>query len=114
MRFHGARASQVCGLQWSDVDLDNGLIYWRSRVRGAKAGRSRVVPLHPWLQQQMAGWGVREGLLFPRRYRDLETGEQRPGPYRGDALVAPFRRAWTRASIPLVQCLRYSESCLQI
>ena len=98
MRFTGLRASQACGLQWSDFDLERSVLYVRSRVRGAKRSRSRVIPLHPWLVEQMAGWGVREGLLFPRRYKDKE-GNRRPGPYRGDALVEPFRRAWNAAKV---------------
>jgi len=99
MRFCGLRASQACGLDWRDVDLERGLLRVRSAVRGAKRSRARVVPLHPWLVSEMATWGVREGLMFPRRYR-APDGAQRVGPYRGDALSVPFRRAWTLAKVP--------------
>ena len=100
MRFTGLRASQGCGLHWQDFDLDRGVLRVRSHVRGAKRGRSRVIPLHSTLIADMATWGVREGLLFPRRYKKPD-GSSRTGPYRGDALTAPFRRAWTLAEVPL-------------
>lgn len=100
MRFTGLRASQACGLEWRDFDLDRKVLFVRARVRGAKRSRARVLPLHPELVADMAGWGAREGLLFPRRYKDQQTGQPRSGPYRGDALVEPFRRAWTLAKVP--------------
>jgi integrase len=99
MRFTGLRASQACGLCWTDVDLERGILFVRARVRGAKRSRSRVMPLNESLVEEMRGWGVREGLLFPRRYKGRD-GEQRLDPHRGDALVAPFRRAWRLADVP--------------
>lgn len=98
MRYAGLRASQVCGLRWDDLDLARGILRIRAGRAGAKRGRARVVPLHPALVAELAGWGVREGLLFPRRYR-APDGEPRSGPYRGDALVEPLRRAWTAAGV---------------
>lgn len=98
MRFTGLRASQACGLEWRDVDLERGILAVRARVRGAKRSRARVIPLHPSLVVQMLEWGPREGLLFPRRYKDA-NGQSRSGPYQGDALVEPFRRAWRKAGV---------------
>jgi site-specific recombinase XerD len=43
--YGGLRRSELLGLDWDDVDLDRRLI----RVRKAKGGRQRVVPLHPGL-----------------------------------------------------------------
>jgi site-specific recombinase XerD len=43
--YGGMRRSELLGLDWDDVDLDRRLI----RVRNAKGGRQRVVPLHPGL-----------------------------------------------------------------
>jgi integrase len=100
MRFTGLRASQTCGLLWRDVDLEGGVLRVRTRVRGAKSSRARVIPLHSWLVAQMAGWGLREGLVFPRRYKGKD-GKPRLDPYRGDALVAPYRRAWRAAGVPV-------------
>lgn len=98
MRFTGLRSSQACGLRWHDVDLERGILRVRTRVAGAKSSRGRVVPLNSWLVEQMTGWGDREGLLFPRRYKGKD-GKQRSDPYRGDALVAPFTRAWKLAGV---------------
>jgi site-specific recombinase XerD len=44
--FAGLRRSELLGLDWADVDLERRLI----RVRKAKGGRQRVVPLHPALE----------------------------------------------------------------
>ena len=43
--YAGLRRSELLGLDWDDVDLQRRLI----RVRRAKGGRQRVVPLHPSL-----------------------------------------------------------------
>ncbi len=41
----GLRRLELLGLDWDDVDLDRRPI----RVRNAKDGRQRVVPIHPGL-----------------------------------------------------------------
>jgi integrase/recombinase XerC len=43
--YAGLRRAELLGLDWDDVDLHRRLI----RVRRAKGGRQRVVPLHPAL-----------------------------------------------------------------
>jgi site-specific recombinase XerD len=43
--FAGLRRSELLGLDWDDVNLDRRTI----RIRRAKGGRQRVVPLHPAL-----------------------------------------------------------------
>ena len=43
--YAGLRRSELLGLDCDDVDLDRRLI----RVRNAKGGRQRVVPVHPGL-----------------------------------------------------------------
>jgi site-specific recombinase XerD len=43
--YAGLRRSELLGLDWDDVDLHRGLL----RVRHAKGGRQRVVPIHPAL-----------------------------------------------------------------
>jgi site-specific recombinase XerD len=43
--YAGLRRAELLGLDWDDVDLQRRLI----RVRHAKGGRQRVVPLHPAL-----------------------------------------------------------------
>lgn len=43
--YAGLRRSELIGLDWSDVDLHRRLL----RVRVAKGGRQRMVPIHPAL-----------------------------------------------------------------
>ncbi len=44
--YAGLRRSELLGLDWADVDLDRRLL----KVRKAKGGRQRVVPIHPALE----------------------------------------------------------------
>jgi integrase len=90
LRFTGLRVSQALRLDWRDVDLDRRVMLLRAGTAGAKRGKTRALPIHKALAAEMAGWGVREGLVF-----------QRPDgrPWRGDAPVEPFRRAWRLAEV---------------
>ncbi len=44
--FAGLRRSELLGLDWDDVDLERRLL----RVRKAKGGRQRTIPIHPALE----------------------------------------------------------------
>jgi site-specific recombinase XerD len=44
--YAGLRRSELLGLDWQDVDLDRRLL----KVRNAKGGRQRTVPIHPALE----------------------------------------------------------------
>jgi len=44
--YAGLRRSELLGLDWQDVDLERRLL----RVRKAKGGRQRMVPIHPALE----------------------------------------------------------------
>jgi integrase/recombinase XerC len=44
--YAGLRRSELLGLDWSDVDLERRLL----KVRRAKGGRQRVLPIHPTLE----------------------------------------------------------------
>src|SRR5205823_3091110 len=44
--YAGLRRSELLGLDWQDVDLERRLV----KVRRAKGGRQRVVPIHPALE----------------------------------------------------------------
>lgn len=100
-RYTALRASQLTHLRWRDVDLDRPTLLIRAGLAGAKRGRTRVVPLHLDLAERMRAWprDPDEDLLFPRRYRNPKSGQRRSGPYRGDALSAPFCRAWERSGV---------------
>jgi site-specific recombinase XerD len=63
--YAGLRRSELLGLDWEDVDLERRLL----RVRRAKGGRARVVPIHPALmplfaEHLAARAGVAQGALF--------------------------------------------------
>ena len=45
LAYGGLRRSELLGLDWDDVDIERRVI----RVRRAKGGRQRVVPIHPAL-----------------------------------------------------------------
>jgi site-specific recombinase XerD len=45
MAYGGLRRSELLGLDWDDVDLSRRLL----RVRRAKGGRQRTIPIHPAL-----------------------------------------------------------------
>ncbi len=45
MAYAGLRRSELLGLDWNDVDLSRRLL----RVRKAKGGRQRTIPIHPAL-----------------------------------------------------------------
>ena len=65
--YAGLRRWELLGLDWDDVDLDRRVI----RVRNAKGGRQRVVPIHPGLVP-----------LFVA-YAATRASASRPGPVRG-------------------------------
>ena len=50
MAYGGLRRSELLGLDWDDVDLSRRLI----RVRRAKGGRQRTIPIHPALASLFA------------------------------------------------------------
>lgn len=50
--YAGLRRSELLGLDWDDIDMQRMLI----RVRHAKGGRQRVVPLHPALVAPFVAW----------------------------------------------------------
>ncbi|MEK6326799.1 MAG: tyrosine-type recombinase/integrase [Actinomycetota bacterium] len=63
--YAGLRRSELLGLDWEDVDLERRLL----RVRRAKGGRARVVPIHPALvpllaEQLATNAGAAQGPLF--------------------------------------------------
>jgi site-specific recombinase XerD len=53
--YAGLRRSELLGLDCDDVDLDRRLI----RVRNAKGGRQRVVPIHPGLVPLFLAYALR-------------------------------------------------------
>ncbi|MCP2937721.1 tyrosine-type recombinase/integrase, partial [Salmonella enterica subsp. enterica serovar Typhimurium] len=63
----GLRLSELCGLRWRDLDLDDGLV----TVLG-KGRRQRSVPLGSHARRALAAWraasgGAPEAPVFPGR-----------------------------------------------
>jgi integrase/recombinase XerC len=52
MAYAGLRRSELLGLEWDDVDLSRRLL----RVRRAKGGRQRAIPIHPALAPLFAAY----------------------------------------------------------
>jgi site-specific recombinase XerD len=67
--YAGLRRSELLSMDWDDVDLDRRLL----RVRHAKGGRQRVVPLHPALVQLLVEYLA---LRMPLDEPALFTGVQ--------------------------------------
>jgi integrase len=64
--FAGLRPSEIRGLQWSDVDLDDALI----TVRSSKTGRKRFVKIQPNLAQWLEPHQRDEGkVVAPANFR---------------------------------------------
>ena len=79
LRWSGAHASEVGGLRWEDIDLQEETIHFKSHeTRPLKnAYRDRVIPIHsrlvPILKQEKLGEPF-EGLIFPWAYNPKRGG----------------------------------------
>ena len=87
--YAGLRRSELLGLDWDDVDLQRRLL----RVRIAKGGRQRVVPIHPAL-----------GPLFAD-YLSTRCGDPEPALFVGvqgrrlsQTILSETFRRYTRAA----------------
>lgn len=58
----GLRVGEAIRLDCNDVDVEQGAL----TVRHTKAGRSRVVPLHPSTIEALRAYGARRDELFPK------------------------------------------------
>jgi len=65
----GMRRGEVCGLKWSDVDLETGLVTieraWVSDDHGQhlstpKSGKKRTIPLGPFGEEVLADWEAKQ------------------------------------------------------
>lgn len=83
------RRGAVLNLDWRDVDLERRRVRWRAEHD--KTSAEWLTPLPAWLAEEMAGWGVREGLVCEPPELEL-TG-------RGH-IDRTIRRAWKRSGVP--------------
>ena len=83
--FTGLRASELRGLRWEDIDLENALLHVRQRADAwqklgppkSKAGR-REIPLVPMAVNALRQWQLicpkgELGLVFPNQSGNIET-----------------------------------------
>lgn len=90
LRYTGLRAGESMLLLWSDVDLLRGAVTIRAELDKNKRGRT--VPLSPFILDEIATWGVREGYLIPtKRHKDAK--------HHRDPRARDLRRAWIRAGV---------------
>lgn len=87
--YAGLRRSELLGLDWDDVDLERRLL----RVRIAKGGHARVVPIHPALEPLLMDY-LRTRL--PLTDRALFTGVQ--GKRLSHTVLAQGFRRYTAAA----------------
>jgi integrase len=96
-----ARPSEVTGMRWSELDLEDDLPFWRLPAARAKGGKVRIIPLSRWaltlLSEAREAGSKREhgkDYVFPARYTS-------------EALAAP---ALSRA-LPEVLAIYSLEHC---
>jgi integrase len=59
----GLRISEARNLQTEDVDLEEGVL----TIRGAKFGKSRLVPIHPSTRKVLSDYASRRDHCLPKR-----------------------------------------------
>ncbi len=74
--YTGMRRGELCGLRWSDVDLDRRLLVVRHSHDGpTKSGEERMVPIPSALVPYLAEWKLQQGgsgeLVFPNDHAGL-------------------------------------------
>ncbi len=89
--YGGLRRSELLGLDRDDVDLDRRLI----RVRNAKGGRQRVVPIHPGLVPLFAAYAAtRPATIDPALFLGIQGRRLTPS-----IMAVTFRRYATAAGV---------------
>ncbi len=89
--YGGLRRSELLGLDCDDVDLDRHLV----RVRNAKGGRQRVVPIHPGLVPLFVGYaGTRPATSDPALFLGIQGRRLTPS-----IMAVTFRRYATAAGV---------------
>ena len=85
---HGLRASEVCGLQWSDVEFETGTLHLR-RAKGETA-------THPLLGDQL--WALRDLKLEAKSSFNFVS--ERRAPFTTSGLAKLIERVGIEAKMP--------------
>ena len=93
-RYTMLRRKQIFGLLWSDIDMAEGLIRIRPELgKTRQERRGRIIPATPYLIDELAGWGTREGYVvkMPGAARVINEGPLRAKWYRSGAVPEGVR-----------------------
>lgn len=89
LRYSGLRVGETMLLEWSDIDLDKGLLTIRPEI--SKTGVGRTIPMSPYLVEEIVTWGAHEGYVVPSGRRKGERERQ--------ARPRDICAAWARAKV---------------
>ena len=70
----GLRVGEILRLDRGDVDFEDGMLI----VRNSKAGRSRIVPLHPTSIERLLAYAIERDALFRSRSHRASSFPQQP------------------------------------
>jgi len=98
----GLRVGEAVRLTRPDVDLDTGLL----RVRHAKFDRDRLVPLHPSVTTELAGYTAHRDRLAPTKPTDTLFVSTTGTPLNTKGVDATFRSLLAPAGLPTTTGLR--------
>jgi integrase len=90
MAYGGLRRSELLGLDWDDVDFSRRLL----RIRNAKGGRQRTIPIHPRVAPLFAEYYVTRLALLgsPSSSACRATGFTEPSSGRPSATTSTIKR----------------------
>ena len=93
LRYTGLRVKQAGRLSWDDFDLYGSRMRIRPELgKSALEKRGRIIPVCKHLVDDMAGWGVRDGDIFP--------SDDRPMHLHLESIRRKAARAWKRSGAP--------------
>ncbi len=97
----GMRRGEVCGLKWSDIDPETGLVTieraWVSDDHGqhlttTKSGKKRTIPLGPFGEQVLATWEAKQRAEWGELGEWVVSYTNGDDPFSARTLTADFGR----------------------
>jgi integrase len=97
----GMRRGEVCGLKWSDIDLETGLVTieraWVSDDHGqhlttTKSKKKRIIPLGPFGEQVLADWEAHQRAEWGELGEWVVSYTNGDAPFSARTLTADFGR----------------------